>query len=109
MLDLRPPRDAHFITRLARLSPNQRRWAVALHRRPELVGFVLDRLLVPAYRYAFAIEHEDAERGPFVIVQCDGRFITCLEAGMSAGRSFVVKRWLTDALAREYVKASARP
>jgi hypothetical protein len=82
----------HFLQRIERLSPAQADLALTLYREPELVAHVLGRVRLPDGAERVALALEDAPAGPHVIVTRDGRFITCLGAGMSVSDCPVVSR-----------------
>jgi hypothetical protein len=82
----------HFLQRIERLSPAQADLALALYRERELVAHVLGRVRLPEGAERVALALEDAPGGPHVIVTRDGRFVTCLAAGMSVSNCPVVSR-----------------
>jgi hypothetical protein len=82
----------HFLQRIERLSPAQADLALTLYREPELVAHVLGRVRLPEGAERVALALEDAPRGPHVIVTRDGRFVTCLGAGMSVSDCPIVSR-----------------
>jgi hypothetical protein len=82
----------HFLQRIERLSPAQADLALTLYREPELVAHVLGRVRLPDGAERVALALEDAPGGPHVIVTRDGRFVTCLGAGMSLSDCPVVSR-----------------
>lgn len=82
----------HFLQRIERLSPVQADLALTLYREPELVAHVLGRVRLPDGAERVALALEDAPGGPHVIVSRDGRFVTCLGAGMSVSGCPVVSR-----------------
>ncbi|AKT43659.1 YecA family protein [Chondromyces crocatus] len=88
--------QAHFLTRLDRLSLPQVELALQLYRDPEVVRALLDHLTLPdAIRVALSLD--DPTAGPFLLVTRDGRFVTCLAQGMHPGRCPVVTRVQLDA------------
>jgi SEC-C motif len=82
----------HFLQRIERLSPAQADLALTLYREPELVAHVLGRVRLPDGAERVALALEDAPKSPHVIVTRDGRFVTCLGAGMSVSNLPVVSR-----------------
>jgi hypothetical protein len=82
----------HFLRRIERLSPAQADLALTLYREPELVAHVLGRVRLPDGAERVALALEDAPGGPHVIVTRDGRFVTCLAAGMTVTDCPVVSR-----------------
>ena len=97
----------HFLERLDRVTRAQTEFALELYRDHEAVAYVLDRVNLPdgAGRVALAID--DAREGPFVIVTRDGRFVTCLGAGMQHELP-VVPRPQIDALLAKVAEKRAR-
>jgi hypothetical protein len=86
----------HFLQRIERLSPVQADLALTLYREARLVAHVLGSILLPEGAERVALALEDAPAGPHVIVTRDGRFITCLAAGMSVTDCPVVSRAQID-------------
>ena len=82
----------HFLQRIERLSPAQADLALTLYREPELVAHVLGRVRLAEGGERVALALEDAPGGPHVIVTREGRFVTCLAAGMSVSDCRVVSR-----------------
>jgi hypothetical protein len=102
------PHDAHFLSRLERVTPAQVELALTLYRDPALVGFVLGRVRLPdaADRVAFATDA--APGGPHVVVTRDGHFVTCLGPGMSPTGLPVVTRGQLDGVAAKHEELRAR-
>lgn len=88
---------AHFLQRLDRVTRSQTELALGLYRDHEAVKHVLARADLPESASRVALAIGDAQRGPFVIVTRDGRFVTCLGEGMSPGKWPVVPRAALDA------------
>jgi hypothetical protein len=86
----------HFLRRIERLSPAQADLALTLYREPELVAHVLGRVRLDEGAERVALALEDAPRSPHVIVTRDGRFVTCLAAGMAVSSCAVVSRAQLD-------------
>ena len=97
----------HFLERLDRVTRAQTEFALELYRDHEAVAYVLDRVNLPdgAGRVALAID--DAREGPFVVVTREGRFVTCLGAGMKHELP-VVPRPQIDALLAKVAEKRAR-
>lgn len=72
----------HFLTRIDRLNSQQAELALALYRDDELVKLVLELANLPDRTERVAISLADGDRGPYVIVTREGRFVTCLGEGM---------------------------
>lgn len=73
--------DIHFLSRLDRLTPKQTQWAMSLYRNVPFVKDVV-AMLAPDDARRVAIAIGDAPGGAHVLVERDGRFVTCLGAGM---------------------------
>jgi hypothetical protein len=84
--------DIHFLQRIERLSPAQADLALTLYREPELVAHILERVRLPDGAERVALALEEAPRSPHIIVTREGRFVTCLGAGMSVADCPVVSR-----------------
>ncbi|TKD01031.1 YecA family protein [Polyangium fumosum] len=89
----------HFLSRLDRVSLPHVELALSLYRDEGLLRYLFDRARVPegAERVALSLDHP--EEGPFLIVTRDGRFVTCLGAGMKVSNLPVVTRGQIDAIA----------
>jgi hypothetical protein len=89
--------DHHFLSRLDRVNDESAQLALLFYREPDLLRLVLVSAKIPdgADRVALSLNHH--ERGPFIIVSREGRFITCLGEGMHLGDRFVVPRRILDA------------
>ena len=99
--------QAHFLQRLDRVARRDADFALSLYRDPELVAWVIYYAnLGEPERVAIAIEHP--ERGPFLIVTRQGRFVTCLGEDMSPAPHPVVTRARFEALAKRVHEARAR-
>lgn len=76
----------HFLTRIDRLNTWQAELALGLYRDEELLTFVLGLADLPegTERVAISLSEREgeAEKGPYVIVTRQGRFVTCLGEGM---------------------------
>jgi hypothetical protein len=88
----------HFLSRLDRVSLPHVELALSLYRDPDLVRFVIANVRLPdaAERVAVSLEHP--ERGPFLVVTRDGRFVTCLGEGMSPGELPIITRGQLDGI-----------
>ncbi len=89
----------HFLSRLDRVSVPHVELALSLYNDVDLLRYVLARARLPegADRAAISLDHP--ERGPFLVVSRDGRFVTCLGEGMSCGDLPVVTRGQLDGIA----------
>jgi hypothetical protein len=86
----------HFLQRIERLSPAQADLALTLYREPALIAHVLRRVQLPDGAERVALALEDGPDAPHVILTRDGRFVTCLGAGMTVGECPVVPRAQID-------------
>ncbi len=84
--------DIHFLERLERVSMVHMDLALSLYRNPELVRFLLHEAAPPDRfeRVAIALDHSG--QPPWVIVDRQGNFITCLGAGMVPGGCWTLSR-----------------
>lgn len=104
----------HFLSRLDRVSLPHVEIALDLYNDVPLLQFILQSARIPdaAARVAISLDHP--EDGPFLIVTRDGRFVTCLGAGMSPGEHPVITRGQLDGIAakagvlRDRMAAAAR-
>ncbi len=98
----------HFLSRLDRVSLPHVERALALYRDHDLVRYLLGRLSIPdeAERVAISLDHP--ERGPFLIVTREGRFVTCLGEGMGPGRLPIVTRERLDGISAKVDDLRAR-
>jgi SEC-C motif len=101
------PHAHHFLERLDRVSRAQTEFALELYRDHEAVAYVLDRVNLPADAIRVALAIDDAREGPFVIVTREGRFVTCLGAGMHHDHP-VVPRAQIDALLSKVAEKRTR-
>jgi hypothetical protein len=101
------PHAHHFLERLDRVTRAQTEFALELYRDHEAVAFVLARVNLPPVAQRVALAIADAQDGPFVIVTRDGRFVTCLGAGMRHELP-VVPRGQIDALLAKVAEKRAR-
>jgi len=94
----------HFLSRLDRLSTPHVEFALSLYRDHELLAFILDKARVPeaAPRVAISLATSETERGPFLVVTRDGKFVTCLGEDMSPGDLYIVPRQRLDDIATNY-------
>jgi hypothetical protein len=74
--------DHHFLSRLDRVGRADCELALALYRDHELVRVIIKASTLPRDASRVALSLRDPEVGPFVIVQQDGHFVTCLGHGM---------------------------
>lgn len=82
--------DAHFLTRLSRVQGVALDMALGLYRDPALLRFVIHRLKLPERGPVAALPLTGEEAPPFAIVSLEGKFITCLGAGMRPTEAHVV-------------------
>ena len=99
--------SAHFLQRLDRVDDRQVELALTLYNDPELVKATLARASLPEQVERVAISLEDPSEGPFVVVTREGRFVTCLGAGMRQ-RHPVLTRAQLDAAARQVERMRER-
>jgi hypothetical protein len=100
--------EHHFLSRLDRVSRPHVELALALYRDHELLRYILDSVRLPSSAPRIAISLDDPENGPFLIVSREGRFITCLGAGMRAGGLPVVPRGQLDGITSKLASYRAR-
>jgi len=86
----------HFLSRLDRVARAHVEVALMLYRDDDLLRFILDRARLPEGVDRVALSLDDATRGPFLIVTRDGRFVTCLGAGMKPTNRMIVTRAQLD-------------
>jgi hypothetical protein len=98
---------AHFLRRLDRVDDRQVELALALYNDPELVRATLARASLPEHAERVAISLDDPQEGPFVVVTREGRFVTCLGAGMRQ-RHPVLTRVQLEAAARQVERMRER-
>ena len=90
---------AHFLRRLDRVSDAQVELALTLYRDEALLAEVLRGASLPEAAERVAISLDDPLEGPFVVVTREGRFVTCLGAGMRASGLSVLTRERLDVAA----------
>jgi len=88
----------HFLERLERLAVPEVELALGLYRDTPLLRYVLDSCNLPEGAEKVALALREQQEGPHLIVTREGRFVTCLGAGMSTGELPVVRRGQLDAL-----------
>ncbi|KYF74927.1 hypothetical protein BE11_27635 [Sorangium cellulosum] len=98
----------HFLSRLDRVSLPHVELALTLYRDHGLVQYLLRCARLPDGAERVAISLDDAARGPFLVVTREGRFVTCLGAGMRAGDLPVITRGQLDALIEKVADLRAR-
>lgn len=76
--------DNHFLSRLKRLPRPHVDTAMALYRDAELLRAVLAQSPLPDAAERIAISLADPVFGPFILVERNGHFVTCLAEGMRA-------------------------
>ena len=102
------PHQHHFLSRLDRIAAPQVEMALDLYRDHQLLRFLLERARIPegAPRVALSLDHP--ELGPFLIVTRDGRFVTCLAAGMTVGDLPIITRERIDGIAAKHADLQSR-
>ncbi|HEY8428085.1 MAG TPA: SEC-C metal-binding domain-containing protein [Sandaracinaceae bacterium] len=90
---------AHFLRRLDRVSDAQVELALTLYRDEALLAEVLRGASLEDGVDRVAISLEHPVDGPFVVVTREGRFVTCLGAGMRVRNLPVLTRQRLDAAA----------
>ena len=91
----------HFLQRLERVSESQLEFALALYRDSAMVRYAIASCRLPEGAERVALALENAPGGPHIIVTRDGRFVTCLAAGMRLDDTPVIRRsqldrWMTQ-------------
>jgi len=92
--------DVHFLSRLERLSLPHVELAMSLYNDTPLLRYVLDALKLPEGAERIALSLGDAARGPFLVVQRDGHFVTCLAEGMGPVGLHIAQRSHIEALSQ---------
>ncbi|XXU00164.1 hypothetical protein WMF20_10595 [Sorangium sp. So ce834] len=98
----------HFLSRLDRVSLPHVELALTLYRDHGLVQYLLRCARLPDGAERVAISLDDPARGPFLVVTREGRFVTCLGAGMRAGDLPVITRGQLDGLTEKVADLRAR-
>ena len=75
--------DLHFLERVTRASARQTDLAMRLYRDSSMVRHILNHAHLKNATDRIALSLHEEDNGPYVIVNKDGRFITCLGEGMS--------------------------
>jgi hypothetical protein len=84
-------RDAHFLSRLDRLTSDHIELALSIYRDAQLVRMIFELAhLQDVKRVAISLGHPN--QGPFVVVMNRGHFVTCLGEGMSAWPLPIISR-----------------
>lgn len=98
----------HFLSRLDRVSREHVELALSLYRDHDLLRFILTSVRLPegAERVGISLDHP--QEGPFLVVTREGRFVTCLGAGMSAGDLPIVTRGQLDGITAKATSHRAR-
>ncbi len=102
------PHQHHFLSRLDRISPRQTEFALSLYRDDDLMKFLLQNVQVPETEDRFAVSIGDPVRGPFIIVDRNGHFVTCLGEGMGIGNRYLITRAQLDAVIRRRNELASR-
>ena len=100
--------DHHFLSRLDRVSTEHVELALGLYRDTELVSHILHHAGVPDGAPRVAISLGYSEGGPFVVVTREGKFVTCLGAGMLPFSTPIVPRRRLDEIAEHVSKLQDR-
>lgn len=90
--------DVHFLRRLQEVDASHVDTAMMLYKDPALLHAVLQRLELPEGAERVALSLADPLRGPFIVVQRDGHFVTCLREGMMTNDLPIVPRGRLDAV-----------
>ena len=98
----------HFLSRLDRVSLPQVELALSLYRDHDLLRYLLAKVELPERAERVAISLEHPERGPFLIVTREGRFVTCLAEGMHVSDLPIVTRGQLDGTAVRMADLRAR-
>jgi hypothetical protein len=98
----------HFLSRLDRVSTPHVEHALSLYRDHELLQYILESVRIPddAERVALSLDHP--EEGPFIVVTREGRFVTCLGAGMRANGLPIITRGQIDGITKRMDTQRAR-
>ncbi len=89
----------HFLSRIDRLGAQHAELALGLYRDHELVRYILGHQALSDHVERVAISLADGDRGPYVIVTREGRFVTCLGEGMRVGDDLpLIRRGTLDHL-----------
>jgi hypothetical protein len=98
----------HFLSRLDRVSRPHVELALSLYRDHELLSYILESVRIPddAERIAISLDHPD--QGPFLVITREGRFVTCLGAGMRADGLPIVTRGQVDGITNRMRSHRAR-
>ncbi len=97
----------HFLSRLDRVSLPHVELALSLYRDPDMLRFIIGSVRLPEGGERVALSLDHPERGPFLIVTRDGRFVTCLGEGMQVDLP-VITRGQLDGLAAKVTDLRAR-
>ncbi len=89
----------HFLSRLDRVSAPQVELALSLYNDAGLLRYVLEKARLPEAAERAAISLDHPERGPFLVITREGRFVTCLGEGMTTGDLPIVTRVQLDGIA----------
>src|SRR4051812_17998654 len=98
----------HFLSRLDRVSLPHAELALGLYNDVPLLQFILRSAHLPESAARAAVSLDHPERGPFLVVTREGRFVTCLGAGMSPGDLPVITRGQLDGIAAKAGDLRAR-
>ncbi len=90
------------------MNREQTEFALSLYRDHEAVAYVLGHVNLPEGAERVALAVDAVEDGPVVLVTRDGRFVTCLGAGMRHCHHVVPRKQLDALLARAADKRARR-
>lgn len=90
--------QAHFLSRLDRVSAPHVELALSLYRDVDLLKYILSHARLPEAAERAAISLDHPTEGPFLVVTRDGKFVTCLGAGMSSGDLPIITRGQLDGI-----------
>lgn len=88
--------DTHFLSRLSRVSDADVELAMSLYRDVPSVRELVSTEKLPAEAQRVAIALDASASPPLVLVERDGRFVTCLAAGMKADGVPIISRAALD-------------
>ncbi len=80
----------HFLERLHRADENASRLALDLYHKPEALRFVLDWVKMPGEFTRAAVSLCADDKGPFLVAELDGKFVTCLGRDMGIDGLFFI-------------------
>ncbi len=90
----------HFLSRLDRVSQDHVELALSLYNDPALLRHIMQEAGVCAGSERVALSLDHPVEGPFVVVTRDGRFVTCLGAGMRVDLPVITRPCLDGVIER---------